>query len=91
MTKEVFLSNYSEDELAEICVEFEKKNDELLSKINKLEQYVNQDIWNDREKVFEKLQSIPAKDFIELYYRMQAMINNHIRYINTCIPNYDKL
>ena len=62
-----------------------------MSKINKLEQYVNLDIWNDIENVFEKLQSIPAKDFIKLYYRMQAMINNHVRNINTCIPNYDKL
>lgn len=90
MTKEVLLSNYNKDELAEICVEFYKKNEELAFKVNKLEQYENLDIWDDIEKVFEKLQFIPAKDFIELYYRMQAMINNHVRYINTCIPNYDK-
>lgn len=34
------------------------------------------DIWGNTEKLFAKLKSIPAKDFIKLYYQMKDVIEN---------------
>lgn len=95
MTKEEYLKMYKEDKLAELCERFEKDmncyHDKLMlcqddmyiaqKKVDELSSY-----WEKVDKLFEKLKSIPAEDFIKLYYRMQDMINNHKRYENTSIP-----
>ena len=47
--------------------------------------------WESMDKLFDKLKTIPAKDFIKLYYLMQGMINNHERYDNVYISNPDNL
>lgn len=86
MTKEEYLNMYKEVKLAEICEKFEKdmnryhdkwikcQNDSFIAqkKADELLSY-----WGNIDKLFEKLKSIPAEDFIKLYYRMQDMINNH--------------
>lgn len=95
MTKEEYLKLYKEDKLAEICEHLEKYRDDLLEQMTELGKRIRElnkkcedlDIWEDTEKVFAKLKSIPAEDFIKLYYRMQDMVNNHRRYENTVIPN----
>lgn len=103
MTKEEYLNIYKEDSLAEICAQFEEERDyyhdemnayksdaqSAQKKVTELSSY-----WESVDKLFEKLKSFPAKDFIKLYYMMQGMMNNHERYGNTCIPkpnNWDKI
>lgn len=95
MTKEEYLKMYKEDRLAEICEQLEKDmnyyHKELMScrddaykaqkKADELSSY-----WENVDKLFEKLKSIPAEDFISLYYRMQDTMNNHGRYDNISIP-----
>ena len=85
MTKEEYLKMYKEDKLAEICERLEKDMNyyykELMScrddaykaqkKADELSSY-----WENVDKLFEKLKSIPAEDFIKLYYRMQDTMNN---------------
>ena len=100
MTKEEYLNMYKEDKLAEICAQLDKEKDMLNKHIDKLiaqntelSDYVETlnkkckdlDVWNDIEKVFTKLKSISAKDFIRLYYLMQGMMHNYERYDNTCM------
>lgn len=102
MTKEEYLNMYKEDKLAEICAQLDKENDVLNKHIDKLiaqntelSDYVETlnkkckdlDVWDDIEKVFTKLKSISAKDFIRLYYLMQSMMYNHERYENTFATN----
>ena len=86
---------YKEDKLAEICAQLDSENDDLIAQIAELGDCVGElnkkceelDIWDDTEKVFTKLKSIPAKDFIRLYYLMQSMMYNHERYENTFATN----
>ena len=95
MTKEEYLSMYKEDKLAEICAQLDSESDKLIAQIAELGDCVWElnkkceelDIWDDTEKVFTKLKSIPAKDFIRLYYLMQSMMYNHERYENTFATN----
>ena len=95
MTKEEYLSMYKEDKLAEICAQLDSESDKLIAQIAELGDCVGElnkkceelDIWDDTEKVFTKLKSIPAKDFIRLYYLMQSMMYNHERYENTFATN----
>ena len=95
MTKEEYLNMYKEDKLAEICAQLDSENDDLIAQIAELGDCVGElnkkceelDIWDDTEKVFTKLKSIPAKDFIRLYYLMQSMMYNHERYENTFATN----
>ena len=102
MTKEEYLKLYKEDKLAEICEHLEKYRDDLLEQMKELGKRFRElnnkcedlDVWEDAEKVFTKLKSIPAEDFIKLYYQMQDMVNNHRRYENVSIPkpnNYDNV
>lgn len=103
MTKEEYLEIYKDDRLAEILAHSDEEGDKLISQIAELGKCVGVlnkkceelDIWDDTDKVFAKLKSLPAKDFINLYYLMQSRImqsriNNHERYENTCILNQDK-
>ena len=91
MTKEEYLNMYKEDKLAEICVQLDSENDDLIAQIAELGDCVgelnkkceNLDIWDDSEKLFEKLKAIPAKDFIKLYYQMKEVIENKATNKNT--------
>lgn len=103
MTKEEYLNIYKEDSLAEICAQLEEERDyyhdemnayksdaqSAQKKVTELSSY-----WESVDKLFEKLKSFPAKDFIKLYYMMQGMMNNHERYENISIPkpsNWDNV
>lgn len=82
MTKEEYLKAYKEDSLAEICSQLSDENDELRNQMTELSmrfrelsnKYEDLDIWNNVEKVFMKLKSLPAEDFIELYSRIKNLI-----------------
>ena len=84
MTKEEYLNMYKEDKLAEICEQLDSENDDLMAQIAELGDCVGElnkkceelDVWDDSKKLFEKLKSIPAKDFIKLYYQMKEVIKN---------------
>ena len=103
MTKEEYLNMYKEDKLAEICAQLEEERDYYHDEMNAYKsdaqaaQKKADDLssyWKSVDKLFEKLKSFPAKDFIKLYYMMQGMMNNHERYDNTCVPqsnNLDKM
>lgn len=103
MTKEEYLNIYKEDSLAEICAQLKEERDyyhdemnayksdaqSAQKKVTELSSY-----WESVDKLFEKLKSFPAKDFIKLYYMMQGMMNNHERYENISIPkpsNWDNV
>ena len=83
MTKEEYLKAYKEDKLAEICERFEKDmnyyNDQLIQCQN--DKYKAQKkaedlsaYWENVDKLFKKLKSLPAEEFIELYSRMKKLI-----------------
>ena len=88
MTKEEYLKMYKEDKLAELCEQFEEERDyyhnEMLAyksdaqsaqkKEEKLSSY-----WESTDKLFEKIETLPAKDFIKLYYRMQYLMQDDIK------------
>ena len=90
MTKEEYLKMYKEDKLAELCEQFEEERDyyhnEMLAyksdaqsaqkKGEKLSSY-----WESTDNLFEKIETLPAKDFIKLYYRMQDLIQDDIKSI----------
>ena len=93
MTKEEYLSMYKEGKLAEICAQLEEDmnryHDELIqcrdkAYISKKEADDLASYWKCVEKLFEKLQTLPAKDFIELYYKMKELIENNTVYKATC-------
>lgn len=97
MTKEEYLKLYKEDKLAEICVKFEEDmnryHDELIqcrdeTYIAKKEADNLVSYWKSVDKLFEKLQTLPAKDFIKLYYKMKELIENNTAYKVSCTnPN----
>lgn len=98
MTKEEYLSMYKEDKLAEICAQLDSKSDKLIAQIAELGDCVGKlnkkceelDVWDDSEKLFEKLKSIPAKDFIKLYYQMKEVIENkEVNKNITYIPDHN--
>lgn len=98
MSKEEYLKMYKEDKLAELCEQFEEERDyyhnEMLaykSDAHSAQKRADEfsAYWESVDKLFDKLKTIPAKDFIKLYYLMQGMINNHERYDNLYIPNPD--
>ena len=95
MTKEEYLNMYKEDKLAEICAQLEEERDYYHDEMNEYKSdaqvaqkkaYELSSYWENVDKLFEKLKSIPAEDFISLYYRMQDTMNNHGRYDNISIP-----
>ena len=97
MTKEEYLNMYKEDKLAEICAKFEEDmnryHDELMqcrdnAYISKKEADDLASYWKCVENLFEKLQTLPAKDFIELYYKMKELIeNNTVNKVTCTNPN----
>lgn len=91
MTKEEYLKMYKEDKLAELCEQFEEERDyyhnEMLAyksdaqsaqkKLEELSSY-----GESMDILSKKLETLPAKDFIKLYYIMHGLINDHVRYSN---------
>ena len=76
---------YKEDKLAEICEQLEEEKDYYHNEMNAYKsdaQSVQKKVtelssyWENNDKLLEKLKSIPAKDFIELYHQMQEVIEN---------------
>lgn len=77
MTKEEYLNMYKEDKLAEICAKFEEKNFQLTEQIVELKHKCGElNVWGDTMRLFEKLTTLPAKDFIELYYMMDKTMKD---------------
>ena len=96
MTKEEYLNMYKEDKLAEICAQLEEERDYYHDEMNAYKSDAQaaqkkaddfSSYWESVDKLFTKLKSIPAKDFIKLYYLMQSMMYNHERYENTFATN----
>lgn len=91
MTKEEYLNMYKEGKLAEICAQLEEERDyyhyemnayksdaqSAQKKVTELSSY-----WESMDKLSKKLETLPAKDFIKLYYIMHGLINDHVRYSN---------
>lgn len=91
MTKEEYLNMYKEDELAEICTQFEEERDYYCDEMNAYKRDAQNaqkradefsSYWKSVDKLFEKIETLQAKDFIKLYYRMHGLINDHVRYSN---------
>ena len=90
MTKEEYLNMYKEDKLAEICEKLEKERDYYKDEVNSSKRDAqmfqkNADdlssYWKSMDRLFDKLQTIPAKDFIKLYYMMQDLMQDDIKSI----------
>ena len=84
MTKEEYLNMYKEDKLAEICAQLENDKDKLLKQTTELSKCVRElnnkcedlDIWGNTEKLFAKLKSLPAEDFMRLYFKMMKLVED---------------
>ena len=84
MTKEEYLKMYKEDKLAELCERLEEDRDELSKQLSQLSDCVREvnkrceelDIWGNTEKLFAKLKSLPAEDFMRLYFKMMKLVEN---------------
>ena len=83
MTKEEYLNMYKEDKLAEICAQLEEERDYYHDEMNAYKsdaqaaQKKAEDLsayWENVDKLFKKLKSLPAEEFIELYSRMKKLI-----------------
>ena len=84
MTKEEYLKMYKEDKLAELCERLEEDRDELSKQLSELSGCVREankrceelDIWGNTEKLFAKLKSLPAEDFMRLYFKMMKLVED---------------
>lgn len=84
MTKEEYLKMYKEDKLAELCERLEEDRDELSKQTIELSECVRElddkceklDIWGNTEKLFAKLKSLPAEDFMRLYFKMMKLVED---------------
>lgn len=92
MTKEEYLNMYKEDKLAEICAQLEEERDYYHDEMNAYKSDAQSaqkradefsSYWKSVDKLFDKLKTIPAKDFIELYYQMKEVIENKATNKNT--------
>lgn len=92
MTKEEYLNMYKEDKLAEICAQLEEERDYYHDEMNEYKSDAQSaqkradefsSYWKSVDKLFDKLKTIPAKDFIELYYQMKEVIENKATNKNT--------
>ena len=105
MTKEEYLNIYKEDKLAEICAQLNEKCmtlEEKCAELDKEREYYHDEMsrvqqlcdelseyWEGVDVLFERLQTLSAKDFIKLYYMMQGMMNNSCRYENVDVTDPD--
>lgn len=97
MSKEEYLNMYKEDKLAEICANLEEERDyyheEMLAyksdaqnaqkRVDELTSY-----WKSTDRLFEKLKSTPAEDFIKLYYMMQDLMQDDMKQVPTSKISY---
>ena len=84
MTKEEYLNMYKEDKLAEICAKFEEERDGCNKQILELKKKCEQlDVWDDIWRLFEKLEKLPVKDFVRLYYLMDNIMKDKPAIITT--------
>ena len=90
MTKEEYLNMYKEDKLAEICAQLEEERDYYHDEMNayksdaqSTQKRVDElsSYWKSVDKLSEKIETLPAKDFIKLYYRMQDLMHDDIKSI----------
>lgn len=90
MTKEEYLNMYKEDKLAEICAQLEEERDYYHDEMNAYKSDAQSaqkradefsSYWKSVDKLFEKIETLPAKDFIKLYYRMQDLMQDDIKSI----------
>lgn len=90
MTKEEYLNMYKEDKLAEICAQLEEERNYYRDEMNayKSDAQVAQkkaddfsSYWENIDRLFGKLETLPAKDFIKLYYKMQDLMQDDIKSI----------
>lgn len=90
MTKEEYLNMYKEDKLAEICAQLEEERDYYHDEMNayksdaqSAQKRVDElsSYWKSVDKLSEKIETLPAKDFIKLYYRMQDLMHDDIKSI----------
>lgn len=88
MTKEEYLNMYKEDKLAEICAQLEEERDYYHDEMNAYKSDAQSaqkraddflSYWKSVDKLFEKIETLPAKDFIKLYYRMQDLMQDDIK------------
>lgn len=88
MTKEDYLNMYKEDKLAEICAQLEEERDYYHDEMNAYKSDAQSaqkraddflSYWKSVDKLFEKIETLPAKDFIKLYYRMQDLMQDDIK------------
>ena len=91
---------YKEDKLAEICAQLEEERDYYHDEMNayksdaqSAQKRVDElsSYWESTDRLFGKLQTIPAKDFIKLYYLMQGTLNSYERYDKVRISGFDNL
>lgn len=87
MTKEEYLKNYKEDMLAEICEASDERIEHYKEKVNALNLKnleLEKEIRNlkeseieltDTDKLFSKLKTMPAENFLKLYYKMNKLVN----------------
>lgn len=94
LTKEEYLKLYKEDALAEICVSLENTCEEYkveitkalankATKLNELNAVLNEleqmkETFNSVDKLFEKLKQMPANNFLDLYHRMEYLIDGYV-------------
>ena len=90
MIKEEYLNMYKEDKLAEICAQLEEERDYYKDEVNSSKrdaQMFQKNVddlssyWKSMDRLFDKLQNMPAKDFIKLYYMMQDLMQDDIKSI----------
>lgn len=87
MTKAEYLRNYKEDMLAEICA----ASDEQIKQYKEQVKALNFEKWEfgkeirnlkdnaidltDIDKLFAELKTLPAENFLKLYYKMHKLVN----------------
>ena len=81
---------YKEDKLAEICEQLEEERDYYHDEMNAYKSDAQSaqkradefsSYWISVDKLSEKIELLPAKDFIKLYYRMQDLLHDDIKSI----------
>lgn len=89
MTREEYLGNYNEDELAELCEQLENERNcarnslaETRAKLEKAEKFH----FEDMNELLKKIKKLPADDFFQLYRGVESMVDRS-KYSYTTISN----
>ena len=104
MTKEEYLKNYRENMLAEICAVSDgriKQYEEQVRELNFEKCNLKKEIRNlkdnaidltDIDKLFAELKTLPAENFLKLYYKMHKLVNTgRTEECLTISNNYDTI